>query len=213
MDFTIESYTTRLIDLMYLKFPYEPDEVSRTKHKKRPQHIRDVAFKNNPIIAGENTRTFEIGNTLSEEKYPYYHILEDAPVIRKRDKGTSKTRGSQASIEKLGERDYNRITWNGKTYTKEYARNVRGSRSRVSKVSHWGTNEAGENIFVNREANSYLNVHYHYIERMLNDGILDTLATEYNMKRRRTIDAGLEEDYLSQGDGVVDIIASHDEGE
>ena len=211
MEYDIESFTSTLISLMYAQFPYESDVISRAKHKKRPLHIRDVAFKNNEVIKEGDTMTFEIGNVFAEEKYPYYHILEDAPVIRKRGRGTKKSKGSQAEIVALGERDYNRITWNGKTYTKEYARNVRGKRSRIGKVSHWGEDESGESIFINREANSYLNIHYKYIEKMLNEGgILDTLAITYNLKRKRTVNTGLEEDYLSQGDGIVDIMDSHD---
>ena len=31
---------------------------------------------------------FDIGNEYAEREYPYYHILEDAPVIRKKGKGT-----------------------------------------------------------------------------------------------------------------------------
>lgn len=214
MEYTIDAFTNRLRELMYAQFPYEPDSITRVKHKKRPLHIRDVAFMQNEVMGDETTRTFDIGNENAEEKYPYYHILEDAPVIRKRGRGTAKTRGSQVEIVNLGERDYNRISWNGKTYSKEYSRNVRGTRNRIGKVSHWGKSEAGEDIFVNREANAYLNIHYHYIEKMMNEGgILDTLAIEYNMKRKRTIDSGLEEDYLSQDDSIVAIMDSHSEGE
>ena len=175
----------------------------------------DVAFKNNPVIYNTDQNIFEIGNENAEEKYPYYHILEDAPVIRKRGRGTKKTKGSQAEVENLGQRDYNRVSWNGKTFTKEYSRNVRGSRKRLASVSHWTTDYMGNDVFINREANAYLNEHYHYIEKMLNDyGILDTLASEFNLKRGRTIDTGLAEEYFSQEDAdmtnILDIIGSHD---
>ena len=57
-----------------------------------------------------NMYIFEIGNDYAEENYPYYHILEDAEVIRKRGRGTSKSKGSQAQIEKLSQRDYGPVT-------------------------------------------------------------------------------------------------------
>ena len=162
----------------------------------------------NPVITiDENTIAFDMGNEESEKTYPYYHILEDAPVIRKRGKGTTKTRGSQAKVEDKGKRDYNRVTWNGKTLTKEYSRNVRGKRLGLSNISHYVVDGNGEVKFINREANSYLNTHYHYIEKMMNEqGILDILANEFGLTRKRTQDTGLLEDFLSQEDNDLDIV-------
>lgn len=194
MEFTISAFTNRLRELMWERFPYEPDDIKYFKHAKRPDHIRDVAFKKNPTITiDENTLSFDIGNVFSEEKYPYYHILEDAPTIRKRGRSTAKTRGSQAYVENLGQRNYNNVSWNGKTLSKEYSRNVRGKRLNLSRVSHWQDGK-----FVNREANSYLNVHYHYIEKMLDEGILDQLASEFGLVRKRSENTGLIDDFLSQ---------------
>ena len=207
MEFTISSFTKRLRELMYNSFPYEDEEINRLKHKDRPEHIRDVAFMNNPtFMLDENSIAFEIGNEYAEEYYPYYHILEDAPYIRKKDMATDKTRGSQAQVQELAKRDYNIISFNGKTYTREYARNVRGARDRLSKVSHWATDNNGKREWINREANSYLNVHYQYIEKMMNNYILDQLAMEFGLKKSRTQLTSLQEDYEALS--IVDIINS-----
>lgn len=211
-DFDINTFTKRIRELMYPYFPYESDDMAKIKHKNRPLHIRDVAFMNNPIIYGMDQNTFDIGGESAEKKYPYYHILEDSPVIRKRGKGTEKTKGSQAKIEDLGKRDYGIVSQKRSkkgdkyTYTKEYARNVRGSRKRLGSVSHWASDYNGDKFFINREANAYLNVHYHYIENILNNGMLDTLASEFGLKRKRTVDTGLEEEYLMQESDIDNTI-------
>lgn len=205
---------------MYLRFPnlkergFNPN--GSHKHGDYNEEIRDVAFKNNPtIMVSENEYTFDIGNEYSEEHYPYYHILEDAPYIRKRNQATAKTRGSQAKVEKLGDRNYSFPTWNGKTFTQEYRRNVRGKRSRLGKVSHWTTDYNGDKIFINRESNSYLNEHYQYIEKMLNNTILDQVALEFGLKRGRTENTGLEEELAMEwGEDVstiLDIFRSFEE--
>lgn len=177
------------------------------KHKEHNEEIRDIAFMNNPtFMIDENTNAFEIGNDYAEEYYPYYHILEDTPYIRKRNKATDKTKGSQAKVEKRSQRDYNIISFNGKTFSREYARNVRGKRNRLDQVSHWVTSTDGKQVFVNRESNSYLNEHYHYIEKMMNNVILDQLAIEFGMRSGRTQITSLQEDYEALN--IVDIINS-----
>lgn len=217
MEYTLKAFVDRLKELMYDRFPYENDEINRVKHGDRQGHIRDIALGNNDISFGEDIAIFNIGNQFAEERYPYYHILQDAPYIRKKGRGTNKTKGSQAKVEVVGNRDYNIVSWKGKTFTKEYSRNVRGSRNRLSKVSHWGHDYMGRDVFINREANSYLNVHYNYIDNMLNMspyGIADTLASEFNMKKMRVVDTGLGEDYQAQEHGtyenIIDIINSFD---
>lgn len=211
MEFEIGAFTKRLRELMYDNFPrlegrgFNPS--GTPKHGEHNEEIRDIAFMNNQTyMLDMESYAFEIGNEYAEEYYPYYHILEDSPYIRKRDKGTGKTKGSQAEIKELGKRDYNIISFNGKTYGREYARNVRGQRDRLSSVSHWTTDSRGHKMLVNREANSYQNVHYHYIERMMNDTILDTLAAEFQLKKGRTKLTSLQEDYEALS--IVDIINS-----
>lgn len=211
MEFSIGSFTKRLRELMYDRFPNLPQRGfnpnGTPKHGEHNEEIRDVAFMNNATYTiDENTFAFEIGNEFAEEYYPYYHILEDAPYIRKRNKGTSKTKGSQAEIKELSKRDYNIISFNGKTYGREYARNVRGKRDRLSSASHWTTDSRGHKMWVNREASSYQNVHYHYIEKMMNGGILEQLALEFGLQQQRTKITSLEEDYEAMN--IVDIINS-----
>ena len=212
MDFVLGSFVDRLRELMYNRFPYLPDRGRNPngtfKHGQYNEQIRDVAFKNNPTYSlSPNQFSFDIGNEYSEEHYPYYHILEDSPYIRKRDRGTRKTRGSQAKVEKLADRNYSFPTWNGKTFVQEYRKNIRGQRNRLGKVSRWSTDNNGEKIFINRESNSYLNEYYQYIERMLNDSILDTLAFEFNLKRARTEITGLEEELAMEwGESVSTIL-------
>lgn len=212
MEFTISSFTERLREMMYDHFPSLIDRGRNSngsfKHGEYNEQIKDVAFKNNPtIMVDENQYTFDIGNEYAEEHYPYYHILEDAPYIRKRNKGTAKTRGSQAKVEKLGERNYSFPTWNGKTFTQEYRRNVRGKRNRLNQVSHWATDYKGDKVFIIRESNSYLNEHYQYIERMFNDIILDAIALEFGLKRARTEKTGLEEELAMEwGEDVSTVL-------
>jgi len=201
MEFDLNTFTNRLRELMYPLFPYESDYMKLKKHKKTPKHIRDVAFMENPITFNTNQNIFEIGSENAERDYPYYHILENAPVIRKKGKGTDKTKGSQARVEK-SKRDYEQVkisvSGNKWTYTKEYQKNVRGSRNRNASVSHHYRDYNGDDIFVNRQANAYENIHYQYIEKMLNNVVLDQIALEFGLKRMRTVDAGLEEEYTLQ---------------
>jgi len=209
-EFSITLFTQTLREKMYNRFPNLKgrgfNANGKPKHGQYNEEIRDVAFKNNPtIIASENEYTFDIGNEYAEEHYPYYHILEDSPYIRKRDKGTTKTKGSQAKIEKLSDRNYSFPQWNGKTFVYEYRRNVRGSRNRLDKVSHWITNAKGEKEFINRESNSYENIHYQYIEKML-DVITTELASEFNLRKVRVEKTGLEEELAMEWGESVETI-------
>ena len=201
-EFNLNNFTNRLRQLMYERFPNLKDRGRNPrgsfKHGLYNDEIRDVAFMKNPIVVyGENQLSFDIGNEYAEKYYPYYHILEDTPYILKRNKGMSKTRGSQAKIKKLEKRDYNFVNWNGKTFTQEYKRNIRGKRNRIGKVSHWVTDSQGNEIFINRENNSYLNEHYHYIEKML-DTCVDQLGIDFNLKVMRIQHSDLGEDYSWQ---------------
>lgn len=197
MDYTIRTFVDRLRTNMYLRFPYESDMTNYLKHvlgnkNPKPKHIRDVAFMDNPIeYIGDDMLVFEIGNEFAEREYPYYHILEDAPVIRKKGQATEKTKGSQDKITNLSARDYGIITFNGKTFSKEYSRNVRGKRASVIQNSTRYIN--GKKV--NRGANSYQNVHYHYIENMLL-AINPILADEFGMKYARVGSADLQTDYI-----------------
>lgn len=197
MEYNLDAFFNSLINYISNSplFPYmKSEEIDRAKHPKRePLHLKTAIFGSLQPIHSLNSITFDIGNENLELTHPYYHILEQAQVIRKRDRGTTKSRGSQAKVQNVGSRDYDRVNWNGKTFTKEYRRNVRGSRSLIGKASRWEDDK-----FINREANYYANVHYRYIENILESGILDMLATEFGMRRMRTKDSGLGEEYLLQ---------------
>ena len=56
----------------------------------------------------------------------------------------------------------------------------------------------GNDVFINRQANSYLNKNYKYIEKMLDNGILDELALMFNLKRARTMNTGLADEFADQ---------------
>lgn len=196
-EYSLTAFSQLLNDLLYKYFPYENNYLKRIKHPDKPLHIRDVAFRENGIVyspLGEQA-IMDIGNERAERDYPYYHILEDAPVIKKPGHGTKKTKGSQAQIENLGKRDYGKIDFNGKTFTKEYTRNVRGKRLNLSKISHYVEYDYGKKVFINREAESYLNIWYHYIEKILNNRIVDELANKFELKRKRTQRTNLYDDW------------------
>jgi len=205
MEYNLDAFFNSLISYIGSSplFPYMKDEeLDQKKHPNRnPLHLKDAIFNNAQPIHSLNSITFDIGNASLETTHPYYHILEQAQVIRKRGRGTTKSKGSQASIEK-SKRDYERISWNGKTFTKEYRRNVRGSRSLLDKAQKraWLIDDEGIAIpvFQNQQAPYYANKHYRYIENILESGILDMLAAEFGMRRMRTKDSGLGEEYLLQ---------------
>lgn len=223
-EFSLAAFTNSIIELFtnssilpvsseFYVNKYGTSQTYKDKHKNRePLHLKEAITEciGQTRFSEQDLISFDIGSEKMEKMHPYYHILEDTPYIRKKGKGTTKTLGSQAKVE-IEKRDYNRVEWNGKSFTKEYRRNVRGSRNRLDKVSHWTTNSKGEREFINRESNTYLNEHYQYIERIL-DSIVDPLAELYNLKKARKINTGLAEEYFGQFDeapsNILDIIGS-----
>ena len=218
MAFDINVFASRLKELFVSSplFPTMPEnygnewgvvQSDREKHKGRePLKLKDAVISSmaNSTIFAENEISFNIGNEQIEKTHPYYHILENAPVIRKRGKGTDKSRGSQAKIENVGQRDYERVSFNGKTFTKEYAKNVRGKRNRIDNVTHFVSDSRGNRKMINREAGAYQNVHYMYIEKILDSGILNTIAEEQGLKVMRKSNTGLAEEYFAQ-QGELDL--------
>ena len=218
MAFDINVFASRLKELFVNSplFPNMPEnyvnvwgvvQSDREKHKGRePLKLKDAVISSmaNSTIFVENEISFNIGNEQMEKTHPYYHILENAPVIRKRGKGTDKSRGSQAKIENVGQRDYERISFNGKSFTKEYAKNVRGKRNRIDNVTHFVSDSRGNRKMINREAGAYQNIHYMYIERILDSGILNTIAEEQGLKVMRKSNTGLAEEYFAQ-QGEIDL--------
>lgn len=211
MDFSLTDFTNSIRENLYDRFPYESDAIKTVKHANTPLHIRDIAL-GMPFLSN-GTMVFEIGNDYAEENYPYYHILEDSEVIRKRGRGTEKSKGSQAEITKLSDRDYAKISFNGKTYSREYQRNVRGKRSLASKSTIIVAGADGNRYAINKNANYYLNKHYHYIEKIL-DETLPWIAGAFGLKMARTQITSLESDYEEQNmESTIMNIMSSFEGE
>ena len=196
----MSSFVQSLRDVIYDNFPYGPlynkNGISK-KHPNRTKHVRDAAFKDLPVVHELDRMIFDIGSPLTEENYPHYHILEDSEVIHIRNKGTTKSKGSQDKISDKKARDYGRVKWNGKTYSKEYARNVRGSRSRLGNARQTYVDSNGVVYRINETANTYANIHYHYIERIL-DQTLTFIAQEFGLKMMRKQDGGLDEEAFMQ---------------
>lgn len=212
MEYTIDLFVEKLRDMMYVLFPYENDSVNKKKHKNRQGHIADIAFKNLPVLA-ENVdiRSFNIGSDYAEQNYPYYHILQQAPTIRKKGRGTDKSKTNQRYVQDLSKRDYEQVYWNGKTFVKEYQKNIRGSRSQtLNKATHYEVKN-GRIVKVNKNANSYVNIHYQYIDKMLDD-IAPRIAYEFDMKLGRKQNAGLAEEFAYQQgtdlETIMDIFGS-----
>lgn len=208
MEFSVDAFLNSLVSYMAVAFPYmEDEEKDRAKHPKRePLHLKDAIFNDLQVAHSLNSATFDIGNERLERTHPYYHILENSQVIRKAHRSTEKSRGSQAKVQDVGKRDYERVNWNGKTYSKEYSRNVRGSRSLLDKASHWTVDTSGKLSFANRDANYYANIHYHYIEKMLEGGILDMLAADFGLKKMRKQDSGLAEEFALQENNELNLV-------
>lgn len=216
MEFSIASFTENL-KRWFLESPLFPmyeiannsntafgksrKQSDRAKHPNRyPTHLKEVAqqcFESSTIV-GDSTITFDYGNVVMESNYPHYHILENTQVIRKRGKGTTKSKGSEDMYKIKAHRDYERVYWNGKTFTKEYARNVRGSRNRMGKVSHWGIGENLTSEWQNGDSNSYWNVHYRYIENILDNDVIFKLADTYGLKVARKEETSLTTDFAIQ---------------
>lgn len=210
MDYNINDFVKAIKQSLYDNFPNMEGEYPNNtgymqtrsaKHPNTPMPVRDVALGINEIhYISNDIIYFEIGNDYAERKYPYYHILEEAPVIRKRGKGTKKSGGSQMEIALMSNRDFNIVSFNGKTFTKEYARNIRGKRNRVVDNS---TRYIGGGEKINLKANSYENKHYRYIERTL-DTNLPFIAETYNLKPMRVVDSGLAEEYVMDNYDIKD---------
>lgn len=210
MDFDIDSFTSRLMELLRDNVPFESDEINNRKHPNRKgKHLRDLFnIDNQTITLNINMRTFDVGSPMAEALMPQYHILQQAEVIRKRDRGTKTSKGSQDKIANRLERDYERVEWNGKTFTKEYSKNVRGSRSKAKKIlepklrySRGKYTEDMRGGF----GDMYVNIHYRYIDRIL-DAVVPYLAQEFDLRAMRKVDTGLQEEYDMQQDEIFDDI-------
>lgn len=204
MEFSLGSFVDTLRQVIYDNFPTAKSLTNPSgseKHPNRSGHAKDVVFMNLNPIHTLDTITFDIGSNAGEELYPHYHILEDSEIIHKKGKGTQSSKGSQDKISDKRARDYGIVKWNGKTYTQEYKKNVRGARSKRGGASANGYLVDSEGVVykvrLNPQANFYENIYYKYIERAI-DVAIPILCSTYGLKSRRTQNSGLSEEYALQ---------------
>lgn len=189
----IESLARDIKELIVSNVPVESDENFEKKHIKRGKKlIQAVSSGENVIPLGNKGYVYDLGSEELEQKFPHYHILEDAYTIKKRGRGTAKSKGSQAKISDLGKRDYGQTTITYKkqkngTYRRytysEYRKNVRGNRKPKEKVIYKLNRKTGE-VVATSVSNSYVNKHYHYIEKTLDNG-LPFIAQSYGLRLKR----------------------------
>lgn len=212
--FSLDSFYNSLISFLANGFPYmKNEELDKRKHPNRvPLHLQDAVFNNLPVVRNENTLVFDIGNPMLESSHPYYHILEDSEVIQVRGKGTKKSKGSQEQISDKSARDYGIVNWNGKTFTQEYRKNVRGARSRASKGRQVIVDSNGVVTKINQNATYYTNVHYHYLEKAIQNAIPE-LCAQFGLRAKRVQDTKLSDEWDMQnktnsGETILDIFNS-----
>ena len=156
-------------------FPY--DDGSRHKRNPKKPHARVIALEKNQIqqLSTESVY-FEIGNEEAEAKAPQYHILENAKIIRRPNRGTKKSRGSQANVADKSKRDYNSYLTRQHTQSKsskfgslETIQEYRQNQTR----NFWGdaekAREYSERVLYHNKYNRYYyeNKHWKYMERIL----------------------------------------------
>lgn len=134
----------------------------QTKMPKKTGEMIRVALSSNRVYSKTTSKEthFKIGNTNAEKKVPYYHILEDAQRISYPNRGTKQTKGKQVSLP-ADERDFSQA---------RYRRELR-FKSEEEKKSY--------------EGNSYINKHYHYIEKIIKNACID-YAHKNNFKLKIT---------------------------
>lgn len=180
------------------------ESLQATMPKKTGYMINLSLVPNQVQNLGDEKAYFEIGNANAEEKAPYYHILEDAEVIHKAGRGTKQSKGSQANVMPLGARNYGfkkvrSVDKEGVVHDiwkNEYRKNVRGSRSRVERATDYRYQgvfiKDGKTLYTvkNQNAPYYVNRHFRYIERALEERIINDMIYRFGLKpqRSKTID-------------------------
>ena len=183
-----------------IPFPTNDEFTDSEKHKDRnPRHLQQQVrneFMNNYEIITSQEQAFNLGSEKLEVIYPHYHILEDSEVIHKRGQGTQTSRGSQSQLP-TSKRDYGVIVSRtnkntGKTsYYQEYRKNVRGKRSAIKYETFKVVDDSGvvneyKRAVGTKSSTTYLNVHYHYIEKNLDTVIIPELKQLFGLKQKRS---------------------------
>ena len=188
----LSEFAKDIRELLIDNMPVESDENFLKKHVKRGKKLFQAfaGDSNGQVIPlGTNGYVFELGSENLETNFPHYHILDDAYTIKKRGKGTTTSKGSQAKINDKGKRDCG--IWVVSTKNKsgrtsvyqEYRKNVRGNRKPKEKYKMVVDKETGEVMFQN-VSTSYVNKYYHYIEKAMDNG-LPFVAQKYGMRMAR----------------------------
>ena len=163
-------------------FPRDDRLFSVPWAKRAKPHMKDAALlANNVNSISETTHLFEIGNDNAEMKAPHYHILEDAQTIhygnrrarrvvknpdgtksvraygKVRSWGTTKSRGSQANAG--ASRDYGKWSYSDDGKLRQEYRS------------------GGKKKAPTETSTAYDNVHFHYIERIM-EVIIPEIASE-----------------------------------
>ena len=207
-EFTLDAFYNSLVSHIASRFPFMEDEfLDRQKHPKRnPLHLQDAVFNDLPTVTTNDQIIFDIGNPILEQTHPYYHILEDSEVIHKAGLGTKRSKGSQERVSDKGARDYGIVKWNGKTFTQEYKKNVRGARTKRFKATRRVFVDSRGVVFkANPSADYYLNIHYHYIEKAIEQAI-PSLCSQFGLRSLRVKDTRLSDEYQMDQDTQAGII-------
>ena len=200
----LNEFAKDIRQVLFANIPIESKLEFEKKHKKRIVQLyqaleTDANFVVVPL--GTNGYAFELGSENLEATQPHYHILEDAYTIKKRGMGTTTSKGSQASKQDIASRDYGvwkahineakTITRKGKkiqlprsvSVYQEYRKNVRGGRKPKQKLIEKINKKTGE-VIIKDVSSSYINKHYHYIEKTF-DAYLPIIAQKYGMRMGR----------------------------
>lgn len=176
-------------------FPYDRSiKRKSTRNNKEKPHMKDSALIANAIVPLSNgTIYFEIGNANAEDLTPHYHILEDAKIIRRANKSTKITRGSQDFVEK-GKRNYGGYIMRQTRQTKSslfgFLETIQEYRQNQSR-NFWGdaakAREYSERVKYHHknQRNYYENVHWKYIERIL-EQLVPEIAIKIGAKLGKT---------------------------
>lgn len=191
----INAFATDIRELLIDGIPVESDANFLKKHIKRGKKLFQAVSGDSSsqvIPLGVNGYVFELGSPYLEANFPHYHILEDAYTIKKRGKGTATSKGSQDAIAKQN-RDYGGWTVSTlvnkktgevrKSVYQEYRKNVRGKRKPREKYKVIVDKKTKNQMIINATS-SYVNRHYHYIEKTMDLG-LPYVAQKYGLRMAR----------------------------
>lgn len=201
----LNEFAKDIRQVLLANIPIESKVEFDKKHAKyRSEQLYQALGKDSNFVViplGTNGYVFEMGSDNLEATQPHYHILEDAYTIKKKGQGTATSKGSQDKVSNLSSRDYGKwtvrineprtITRNGKKVSlqrsvsvyQEYRKNVRGGRKPKQKIIEKVNKRTGE-VITKDVSSSYINKHYHYIEKTF-DSYLPIIAQKYGMRMGR----------------------------